>query len=84
MAQEERVKMASDQDPAVSEPIPMPHREPLQADLVWRCADCGYQRQAPEPLRRCPDCGAGTERIEGRTTIEWRILIRRPAVLGRG
>lgn len=75
--------MAIDQDLTTSEqPLSVPA---LQADLVWRCGDCGYQRQTPQPLQRCPDCGAGAERIEGRTSIEWRFLIRhRPAVVSGG
>jgi len=73
--------MASDPDSSLAEPIPLPRRQDLRADLVWRCADCGYQRQAPERPERCPACSAGTERLEGKTSIEWRLLMRRrPAV----
>lgn len=47
-----------------------------QTELVWRCADCGYQRQASKRLPRCPGCGAAAERIEGKTAIEWRVFFR--------
>jgi Zn finger protein HypA/HybF involved in hydrogenase expression len=58
-----------------------PGRELGQTELVWRCADCGYQRQASRRLPRCPGCGAGADRIEGKTSIEWRVFFRtRPAV----
>lgn len=45
-------------------------------DLVWRCADCGYQRLSADAPDRCAACGAPAERLVGRTSIEWRFLLR--------
>jgi len=73
--------MATDQESAFTEPIMLPAGVPFRPDLVWRCGDCGYQRQAPDRPERCPACGAGAEKLDGKTSIEWRLLIRhRPAV----
>jgi ABC-type ATPase with predicted acetyltransferase domain len=45
-------------------------------DLVWRCTHCGYQRLAAAKPDGCSACGASAEHIIGRTSIEWRFLMR--------
>jgi len=46
-------------------------------ELVWRCSDCGYQRLAVERPDRCPACTAEGQRLVGRTSVAWRLLLRR-------
>ena len=48
--------------------------EPVE--LVWRCLDCGYQRQSIRHLDRCPHCGASADRVAGRTSVAWRTMLR--------
>ncbi len=48
-------------------------------DLVWRCADCGHQRLAVEAPGGCTACGAPATHVVGRTSIEWRFLLRHAA-----
>ena len=48
-------------------------------DLVWRCAACGYQRQAPERPTQCAGCGADPDRLIGKTAIAWRFQLRHAA-----
>lgn len=54
--------------------------EELSVDLVWRCQDCGYQRQAPLVPEGCAGCGAGSERLIGKTSIAWRFLLRQSRI----
>jgi len=48
----------------------------LAVELVWRCTACGYQRQATEQPLTCAGCGAGGEHMVGKTSIQWRNLLR--------
>ncbi|MFN2581302.1 MAG: hypothetical protein ABR498_00990 [Candidatus Dormibacteria bacterium] len=45
-------------------------------DLVWRCGACGYQRQAAARPEGCPGCGAPGSELVGKTSIEWRVVLR--------
>ena len=46
-------------------------------ELVWRCTECGYQRLALARPDRCPACTADAQRLVGRTSVAWRLLLRR-------
>jgi hypothetical protein len=45
-------------------------------ELVWRCDGCGYVRQSTNRPEFCPACGAGPNRLVGRSSIEWRRIFR--------
>lgn len=45
-------------------------------ELVWRCEGCGYLRQSTHRPDFCPACGAGPERLVGRSSVEWRRIFR--------
>ena len=45
-------------------------------ELVWRCEGCGYLRQGTHRPDFCPACGAGPERLVGRSNVEWRRIFR--------
>jgi rubrerythrin len=49
--------------------------EPVE--LVWRCTECGYQRLAVARPDRCPACTADGQRMVGRTSVAWRLIMRR-------
>jgi rubrerythrin len=42
------------------------------ADLVWRCALCGYHRLAESRPDRCPECRSEGDAFVGRTAVDWR------------
>jgi rubrerythrin len=54
-----------------------PAEDSNAVELVWRCTDCGYQRLAVAQPDRCPACTADGQRLVGRTSVAWRLLLRR-------
>jgi rubrerythrin len=52
--------------------VPSPASVRYVAELVWRCALCGYHRLADVRPERCPECHSTSDVFIGRTAVEWR------------
>ena len=74
---EEKVVMGTIDYLSDSNPVSLASSPVSEAvELVWRCLDCGYQRQSCDRPAGCPQCGASVDRVLGRTSVAWRLMLR--------